>query len=119
MAKQLKLSRKKANRTALISNLVSSLIVNGQIMTTEKKAKATKPVAERILAKAQQPTLANQRLIRSSINTLAADHLLKTLSQKLPKKSGGLVRLVKVVARKGDAADRTSLIIATNGKTLG
>lgn len=131
MARQLKLSRKKANRDALISNLVSSLIVNGQIMTTEKRAKAAKPVAEKILAKSQQPTLANQRLIRSSLNTLAADHLLKTLSQKLPKKNGGLVRLVKVVARKGDAADRSSLIIttevqpkvvkqkATNGKALG
>jgi len=118
MARQYKLSRQKANRTALISNLASSLIISGHIVTTEKRAKATLPVVEKLLTKAQKPSLANHRYIRSAINQEAANYLINSLSQKLTTSKGGKVKLIKVVARKGDAADRASLNIITKSEPV-
>lgn len=111
MPKQYKLSRKSSNRQALINNLVSSLVLHGSIITTATRAKAVKPVAEGVLARAKNLTLANQRYIRSTVNSKAAEHLIKTLAANLNDSSSGLVRIVKVVARKGDAADRANLSI--------
>lgn len=112
MAKQYKLSRKKSNREAMVQNLVSSLIVHGKIVTTEKRAKAAKPVAEKLLSRVKEPTLANRRYINARLNSTASKVLFDELRLKLADKSSGFIQLQKVVARKGDAADRAALIIS-------
>lgn len=99
-----KFGREKGQRTALLRSLARSLVMRGNIQTTEAKAKAIRPVVEKMLTRGKTPTLANRRMLISQLGSaLAADKLIKT-AERYAARAGGYVRIVKMAPRRGDAA---------------
>ncbi len=99
------LSRKTDPRKALIRSLLRSLILSKQIRTTEAKAKALRPMIERLISIGQVDNLAARRRL---IALLQDQKLVKTFFEKvIPKykdRKGGYVKILKIGPRKGDNA---------------
>lgn len=100
-----KFGRSKNQRNALIKGLEASLIQHGRIMTTEAKAKELRPSVEKLVTKAKNPTLANRRLLLSGFynNESVVTKLIDTAA-RFTDRPGGYTRIIKLAARKGDAA---------------
>ena len=98
------LSREMNQRNALLKTLAVSLIKHGQIETTEVKAKALKPLAERLVTFGKTGTLAGQRNLISRVGPTAATKMMKDIAPKYKDRQGGYTRIVKTRVRKTDAA---------------
>ncbi len=98
-----KLGREKGQRVALLKSLARSLVLRGKIMTTEAKAKEIRPLVEKMVTKAKNPTLSNHRLIIAEIGEAPAKKLLVD-AQSYKERAGGYLRIIKMGPRKGDAA---------------
>ncbi len=118
MAKSRKLSRKKANREALLKNVFKSLILHKKVVTTEARAKEVKRYGEKILAKARKNDLHTKRDINKKLDSkIAIKELFEVIVPSLPKKDSGFIKFQKVVHRAGDGSDQAALIInKTEGK---
>lgn len=101
-----KLGVKPQHRKALVQNLCISLIEHGQIKTTEQKAKAIKPMIEKLITLAKVDTIANRRLAFTKLNNkLAVKGLFETVAPKFKQRPGGYTRVLKVAeGRLGDGA---------------
>jgi ribosomal protein L17 len=109
--KQRKLNRTSSHRLALLKNLSISLIKHETITTTTEKAKELRPYIEKLITKAKKDTLANRRLVLSTLfnNKDATKKLFTEISQKFLKRNGGYTRIIKKGNRVGDFA-HTSII---------
>jgi large subunit ribosomal protein L17 len=100
-----KLQRTSAQRKSLISGLVSDLITHKQIKTTLAKAKATKPLAERMLTLGKKGDLHARRI---AIAYLKHKDIVKKLFTEIAPaaadRKGGYTRIVKLGARLSDSA---------------
>ena len=94
-----------AHQKAMMGNLVASLIAAEAIVTTEAKAKAMRPVAEKIITKAKKGGLHNHRQIIAFLRDQEiADKLMEDVGPRYADRPGGYTRMVKLMPRKGDAA---------------
>ena len=109
--KQRKLNRTSSHRLALLKNLSISLIKHESITTTTEKAKELRPFIEKLVTKARKDTLANRRIILSTLfnNKEAASKLCSDISKKFLNVNGGYTRIIKKGNRAGDFA-HTSII---------
>jgi len=99
-----KFGREKGQRAALLKSLARSLILRGKMQTTLAKAKEIRPVVEKMVTRGKSATLANRRLLISSLgDARTAGKLLKTASA-YKDRTGGYLRITKMGPRKGDAA---------------
>ena len=95
-------------RRMVIRQQVSDVIAYGKIETTITKAKETQKHVDNIITLAKNPTLANQRKIRSIIlptRTMKIDELMKklaTIAKKYEKRNGGYTRVLRISERQGD-----------------
>ena len=100
-----KLKRTAAHRRSLLANLAGSLIEHGRIKTTLGKAKALRPVAEKLITLAKRDDLHSRRL---AIAFLYEKELVKKLFAEVAPASkdrqGGYTRITKLGARPSDAA---------------
>lgn len=99
-----KLGRDISARKALLNNLASSLIVNGQLETTETKAKFVRPYVEKVITLAKRNRLGTQRVIASTLEKGAFDRLFLEIAPGFSERSGGYTRIVKMGPRRGDSA---------------
>ena len=101
-----KLGREKAQREALMASLVEAIIVHGQITTTEAKAKALKPVVEKLITKAKVDNVQNRRLINSKLKNrdLTTKALFENVAPRYVDRMGGYTRIIKMPVRVSDAA---------------
>ena len=100
-----KFSRKSSHRTSLIKNLVKSLINHERIRTTKSKAKAIRPVVEKIITVGKATTLASRRNIISKIgNSQEVEKIINVISPRFLKRQGGYTRIIKDGNRTGDFA---------------
>jgi large subunit ribosomal protein L17 len=106
-----KLASTPSHRKALIKNLCIELIDHGKIQTTETKAKAIKPVVEKLVTLAKVDTIANRRLAYAKLNNkMAVKALFETVAPKFKQRPGGYLRILKLAdARLGDGA-KTALV---------
>jgi large subunit ribosomal protein L17 len=103
--KTVKLGRTSQHRDAMLANLVCSLIVHSRIKTTLAKAKAARPLAEKIVTLGKKGTLHARRLAVSKIKQeTAVKKVFKDIAPKFQDRKGGYTRIVKLGARLGDAA---------------
>jgi len=94
-----------AHQKLLLSGLASSLIRDGKIRTTEAKAKAVRPVVERLITKAKRGDLAARRQVLRTVPDRAIVHkLFAEVAPQYADRNGGYTRIVKLGPRKGDAA---------------
>ena len=100
-----KLNRTSEHRKALIKNMLNNLIKYEQIITTLPKAKVLKPQADKIITLGEKKSLQNtKRLVSKLQDKTNANKVIKTLSKRYEKRSGGYTRIVKAGFRYGDNA---------------
>ena len=100
-----KLNRTSEHRKALIKNMLNNLIKYEQIITTLPKAKVLKPQADKIITLGKKKNLQNtKRLVSQLQDKTNANKVIKTLSKRYEKRSGGYTRIVKAGFRYGDNA---------------
>ena len=94
-----------AHKKAMLGNLVASLIAAEGIVTTEAKAKALRPVAEKIITKAKKGGLHNHRQILAFLRDQEIDDkLMEDVGPRYADRPGGYTRILKVGPRYGDSA---------------
>lgn len=99
------LSKKIGPRKALFRGLSLSLILNEKITTTEAKAKAVRPIVERLISRARVNNLSNYRRINAFLQSReATKKILEEIGPRYKDRPGGYLRIVKMGQRKGDAA---------------
>jgi large subunit ribosomal protein L17 len=94
-----------SHQKALLANLATSLFEHGRIKTTEPKARALRPYAEKLITHAKKGTLHNRREVMKKIRDKDVVHtLLAEIGPFFSDRNGGYTRIIKVEARKGDNA---------------
>ncbi len=94
-----------SHQKALLANLASSLFEHGRIKTTEPKARALRPYAEKLITHAKKGTLHNRREVMKKIRDKDVVHaLFAEIGPFFADREGGYTRIIKVEARKGDNA---------------
>jgi len=105
-----KLGRDVAARRSLLRNLVTSVIEQERIITTVPKAKAAKPLVDKMITLAKADTLHARRQAASFLETPASvKKLFDTLGTRFGQRSGGYTRVIRLGFRKGDGAEQAML----------
>ncbi|WP_436515323.1 50S ribosomal protein L17 [Ekhidna sp. To15] len=100
------LGRKTAHRSAMLSNMASSLIMHKRINTTVAKAKALKKYIEPILTKSKTDDTNSRRVVFSYLQDKeSVTELFNTVAEKIASRPGGYTRIIKTGARLGDNAE--------------
>jgi large subunit ribosomal protein L17 len=100
-----KLGRDSSHRRALFANLACSLIEHGRIKTTEAKAKAVKPYAEKMITLGRRGDLHARRQALAELHSQERVHqLFSEVAPRMADRPGGYTRIVKIGPRQGDAA---------------
>jgi large subunit ribosomal protein L17 len=103
--KTLKLGRTAAHRRALLANQVCALIEHQRIKTTLAKAKAVRPLAERMVTLGKSGSIhARRRALAVLRQKAVVKKLFDDIAQRSNERSGGYTRIVKLGARKSDSA---------------
>lgn len=90
----------------MLRNLASSIIIYEKVKTTEAKAKAVKPLLEKVITTAVKGGLSNRReLIAQLPQPMAVKKALEVLAVKYKDKRGGYLRTIKLGRRQGDNAE--------------
>lgn len=95
-----------AHSRHILANLTTSLINDGRVETTLARAKAVRPVAEKMISKARLDGAHNRRVVRRTITD--RDALVKLFSEVGPRytdRPGGYTRIVKLGQRRGDGTE--------------
>lgn len=104
------LSRKKANRTSLIRNLATSLILYERITTSKAKAKELKPVIEHLIVIAKKNDLNSRRkLLGFLFDENAVKKTFEVLVPRYEKLSSGFIKTYNIGRRLGDGSEQTIL----------
>ncbi len=94
-----------SHQKAMLANLATSLFEHGRIKTTEPKARALRPYAEKLITHAKKGTLHNRREVLKKIRDKDVVHtLFAEIGPFFADRNGGYTRIIKVEARKGDNA---------------
>ena len=94
-----------AHQKAMFGNLVASLIAAEAIVTTEAKAKALRPIAEKMITKARAGGVHNQRQVVAFIRDKDMAHkLFAEIGPRYVDRPGGYLRILKLGPRPGDNA---------------
>lgn len=94
-----------AHQKAMLANLVASLIAAESIVTTEAKAKALRPVAEKIVTKAVHGGVHNHRQVVAFLRDKDMAHkLFAEIAPRYAERPGGYLRILKLGPRPGDQA---------------
>lgn len=100
-----KLGRTSSHRTAMLRNLVTSLLEHEKVKTTDAKAKEVRPLAEKLIGLAKRGDLHARRQALSVVRKAeVVKKLFETLSPRYQSRTGGYLRIVKVGYRPGDGA---------------
>jgi large subunit ribosomal protein L17 len=105
-----KLKRDVSARSALLRGLVTSVIEHERIVTTVQKAKAAKPLVERMITLAKRDTLHARRQAASFLETPSSvKKLFDKLGTRFGQRNGGYTRVVRLGFRRGDGAEQAML----------
>ena len=101
-----KLKRPVDSRNALFRNLITSMILEERVITTVTKAKAVRPLVERMITLAKEDTLHTRRQAAAVLNTPASvKKLFDSLGTRFGQRNGGYTRITRLGPRKGDGAE--------------
>ena len=105
-----KLKRPAASRNALLRNLMTSVIEHERIVTTVPKAKAVRPLVDRMITLAKRDTLHARRQAAMELRTPAAvKKLFDKLGTRFGQRNGGYTRITRLGPREGDGAEQAIL----------
>ena len=105
-----KLKRNISARRALFKGLVTSVIEEERIITTVAKAKAVRPLVDKMITLAKRDTLHTRRQAAAFLETPGAvKKLFDKLGTRFGQRTGGYTRVVRLGFRKGDGAEQAML----------
>ena len=105
-----KLKRNHSARRALLRNMVTSVIEQERIVTTVQKAKAVKPIIDKMITLGKKDTLHTRRQAASFLMTPdSVQKLFDKLSPRFASRPGGYTRITRLGWRKGDGAEQCML----------
>ncbi|TNF09790.1 MAG: 50S ribosomal protein L17 [Bacillota bacterium] len=106
-----RLRRNSDQRKALLRDLVTDIIINERIVTTEAKAKELKKLADKMITLAKEGSLSSRRQAAETVRfefvkegQYALQKLFSELGPRYQERNGGYTRIIKTVPRRGDAA---------------
>ncbi|ALC05042.1 50S ribosomal protein L17 [Corynebacterium deserti GIMN1.010] len=99
-----------SHQKKILSNLAASLFEHGAIKTTDAKAKALRPYAEKLITKAKNGSVADRRNVLALVpNKAVVTYLFNELAPKFENRDGGYTRIIKLENRKGDNAPMSQI----------
>lgn len=105
-----KLGRTSNQRKALFRGLANSFILHEKIVTTEAKAKAVRPMIEKLITRSKTNSIhARRMLLKELVSENTVAKMLEVVGPKFKERSGGYTRLIKIGARAGDRAPMVAL----------
>lgn len=105
-----KLGRNGSHRNAMLANLVCSLIKHRRVTTTLAKAKAARPVAEKMVTLGKKGSIHHRRLAAARLHQEDAVRILfNEIAPEHQDRAGGYTRIIKLGPRRGDAAQTAIL----------
>ena len=106
-----KLKRSPSARKSLFRGLVTSIIEQERVVTTVPKAKAVRPLVEKMITLAKrEDTLHARRQAAAFLETPAAvQKLFDKLGARFGQRNGGYTRIVRLGPRKGDGAEQAMI----------
>jgi large subunit ribosomal protein L17 len=109
------LGRNTSHRRAMFRNMVTSLFKHEQIETTDAKAKAIRPIAEKMITLAKRGDLHARRQALSYMQDKEVTHrLFDQLKDRFASREGGYLRIIKKGFRKGDGASISVVQLVSN-----
>ena len=100
-----KLGRTTGHRSAMLRNLVTSLLEHEKLKTTDAKAKELRAMAEKMITLGKRGDLHARRQVAAVVRSAeVVRKLFDTLSPRFESRMGGYVRIVKMGNRPGDGA---------------
>jgi len=105
-----RLKRSSSHRQALFKNLITELFRHRRITTTEAKAKAVRPQAEKLITvakrsmDAESDVHARRQVLRTITDKEVMQQLFETIAPEYKNRPGGYTRIIKLGPRQGDAA---------------
>jgi large subunit ribosomal protein L17 len=101
-----KLGRKPAHRRATLRNLVTNVIERGRITTTIARARAARPLVEKMITLGKQDTLHTRRQAAAYLLTNdATSKLFAEIAPRFADRNGGYTRVIRAGFRIGDGAE--------------
>src|SRR5258708_1233457 len=114
-----KLGRTTSHRRSLLRNLATSLILEERIETTIPKAKALKPVVEKMITLGKRGDLAARRQATAFLMTdEAVRKLFDTVGPRFGDRTGGYTRIIRAGWQKGDGADKAFIELLGSEQVL-
>ena len=105
-----KLGRTSSHRNAMFRNQLASLIESERIITTLPKAKELRPLAEKLITLARNDSVhARRQAFRQVADNELIAKLFDTIGPRFSTRPGGYTRIMKLGARRGDAAEMAIL----------
>ena len=106
-----------AHQKLLLGNLCTSLFRQGRVRTTEAKAKALRPVAEKLITFAKRGDIHARRQVLKVVTDKGVVHdLFAEIGPRFAERPGGYTRIVKLGPRKGDAAPMALVELVEQGE---
>lgn len=103
------LGRSKDQRRALFRSIVGEFIVHGKVQTTLAKAKAVKPLIDKLVTKAKRADVHARRELVANLPKGAALLLIDTVAPRFKDRVNGFSRIIRLAKRKGDDAEMVLL----------
>ncbi len=109
-----KLGRTRSHREAMLANMAMSLFTHRIIKTTDAKAKALKPVVDRLISTAKQDTLGARRQVARTVkNKQVFKKLFDEIVPQFGERTSGFSRVIKLGVRRGDGASLSVVELLT------
>jgi large subunit ribosomal protein L17 len=114
-----KLGRNTSHRRALLRNLVTSVIIEDRVETTVAKAKAVRPLVEKMITLGKKGDLHSRRQALSYLMTgESVVRLFETVAPRYGDRAGGYLRIVRTGFQKGDGAEKAFIELLGAEKQL-
>lgn len=107
-----------AHEKHILANLATELFRHGRITTTQAKARALRPYAERLITKAKRGDLHARRLVLAKLKDRdVVARLFEDVAPRFKERDGGYTRILKLDPRKGDRARMAMIELVERGDT--
>jgi large subunit ribosomal protein L17 len=114
-----KLGRNTSHRRALLRNLTTSVLMEDRVETTVTKAKAVRPLVEKMITLGKKGDLASRRQALSFLMTdKAVVRLFETVAPRYDDRQGGYLRIIHTGFRKGDGGEKAFIELLGAEKQL-
>ncbi len=105
-----------AHQKHILANLATELFRHGRITTTQAKARALRPYAERLITKAKRGDLHARRLVLAKLHDRdVVANLFEVVGPRFAEREGGYTRILKLEPRKGDRAEMAMVELVDRG----